>query len=222
MDLPPFIRGLLLGLGAAAPVGPVNVEIIRRGLTRGFTAALSLGLGACTADMLYLSLVLLGVASRLQNRLVHGLLRLGGGALLLALGLLALRAAWRIARGREGGEPPVCVAPGTPVRAVSRGRAYLTGLGMTLANPMTIAFWIAVAANLAAERVGWAAYGLNLGGVAAGTIGWVLFVSTVSSNLRRWVGRRLFFAVDLLGAAMLIAFGVQFVADAVGALGTAP
>src|SRR3954469_25980234 len=46
-------RGLLLGLGAAVPIGPVNVEIARRALRGGFLAGFALGCGAVSVDVLY-------------------------------------------------------------------------------------------------------------------------------------------------------------------------
>ena len=45
--------GLLLGWSVAWPPGPVNAEMIRRGLTRGFWPAAAVGFGACTADFLW-------------------------------------------------------------------------------------------------------------------------------------------------------------------------
>ena len=41
-----FARGILLGWGVAVPLGPVNVEIARRTLRRGFRAGFFLGMGA--------------------------------------------------------------------------------------------------------------------------------------------------------------------------------
>ena len=52
--------GLLLGWSVAWPPGPINAEMIRRGLTRGFWPAYSVGLGACTGDFLWALAVALG------------------------------------------------------------------------------------------------------------------------------------------------------------------
>jgi len=48
-----FLNGLALGLGAAAPIGPVNVEIARRTLRFGRRAGFLLGCGAVTVDVGY-------------------------------------------------------------------------------------------------------------------------------------------------------------------------
>src|SRR3954464_16040460 len=53
--LPPALslvfNGVGLGLGAAAPIGPVNVEIARRTLRFGRRAGFALGCGAVTVDV---------------------------------------------------------------------------------------------------------------------------------------------------------------------------
>jgi len=48
-----LLRGLILGLSIAAPVGPIGVLCIRRTLSDGQVAGLVSGLGAATADALY-------------------------------------------------------------------------------------------------------------------------------------------------------------------------
>src|SRR5438128_1788326 len=44
-----FVRGLLIGLSIAAPVGPIGVLCIRRTLAEGRWVGLATGLGAATA-----------------------------------------------------------------------------------------------------------------------------------------------------------------------------
>ena len=53
MDLGLFARGVIFGLGAAVPIGPVNVEIARRTLRAGFRSGFFLGCGAVTIDVTY-------------------------------------------------------------------------------------------------------------------------------------------------------------------------
>ncbi len=50
----------LIGLAAAAPMGPVNMLAIRRGVIGGWRHTLACGIGAVTGDLTLFSLVLLG------------------------------------------------------------------------------------------------------------------------------------------------------------------
>ena len=53
MDFSLFLRGLVIGLSIAAPVGPIGVLCIRRTLAQGRSYGLVSGLGAATADAVY-------------------------------------------------------------------------------------------------------------------------------------------------------------------------
>ena len=65
-----FILGLILGWGAAIPIGPINLEIIRRHLSFGMIFGIAYGLGACIADLCYLILLMSGALILLQHPLV--------------------------------------------------------------------------------------------------------------------------------------------------------
>ena len=47
------LRGFILGLAIAAPVGPIGVLCIRRTLAQGRAIGFVSGLGAATADVVY-------------------------------------------------------------------------------------------------------------------------------------------------------------------------
>jgi hypothetical protein len=53
VNLSTFLRGLVIGLSIAAPVGPIGVLCIRRTLADGRAIGFASGLGAATADGLY-------------------------------------------------------------------------------------------------------------------------------------------------------------------------
>jgi threonine/homoserine/homoserine lactone efflux protein len=48
-----LIKGLIVGLSIAAPVGAIGLLCIRRSLAEGRAAGLLSGLGAATADAVY-------------------------------------------------------------------------------------------------------------------------------------------------------------------------
>ena len=61
------LKGYLLGWSVAWPPGPINAEMIRRGLTRGFWSAWAVGLGACTGDFGWALAVALGAGALLNS-----------------------------------------------------------------------------------------------------------------------------------------------------------
>lgn len=219
--LHPLARGALLGLGAAVPIGPVNVEIARRALRHGFRAGFALGLGAVTVDVTYAVLSTLSVVRLLDRPAVTLPLTAFGAALLAYLGVLSLRAAARHWRSDALAEAP---RPDPPRRSLRS--AYLTGLLMTLLNPMTLAFWFtvmpaqavptAVPAGHSAAAPSAKDYGTDLpmicAGVFLGTVCWVV----AFAGLLGWAGRRRrnwwMALADGAGGLTLLAFAALAVA----------
>lgn len=203
--LGPLLKGVLLGLGAAVPIGPVNVEMARRALRGGFFAGFALGCGAVTVDVFYLVLSSLSVAQLLNHPRVLKPLAVAGVVLLTFLGVMSLRNV----RGHLRSDP--VTAESEPLPASKAHSAYLTGVLMTLFNPMTLAFWFTVVPAQASPGAGIAKEGAAelpiIGtGVFIGTIGWVL----AFSGLLGWAGRyrkNWWMAVaDAAGGLMLLGF----------------
>lgn len=203
----------LLGLSVAAPIGPVNVEIIRRGLTFGPVAALALGCGAVSADCIYFSVgfTATGLATSILDSPVGSRIAfLIGGAMFAWLGWMSLRAGLAqtspstdamihdltdAAPAKASGSPPV--------------RTYLIGLAMTLTNPMTILFWLSIAASFTAGSEQGSPL-VRLAGVASGCLLWVVFVVLVISWARRWVSPKFLRGINLVSGLILLGFALRF------------
>src|ERR1039457_5284968 len=84
----------LMGLAAAAPMGPVNMLAIRRGVIGGWRHTLACGIGSVTGDVILFFLVLLGghyLFSDLSNPTLQTVLAAIGVIVLLPLGIYFLR-----------------------------------------------------------------------------------------------------------------------------------
>ncbi len=128
--------GLVLGWSVAWPPGPVNAEMIRRGLTRGFRPAAAVGFGACTADFLW-ALAVAGGAGALAG--LPGVRPVLAGVSLVLLLFLAWTflsgacRAWQRSR-RPAGHPagPPSAGPGVKERFAGTRGGYLLGLTMAV------------------------------------------------------------------------------------------
>src|SRR3954467_12779270 len=90
-----ILKGILLGLGAAVPIGPVNVQVARRTLRDGFARGVALGAGAVTVDVTYAILSTLGLRTIGNRPAVVIPLTLAGALLLGYMGVQSLLAARR-------------------------------------------------------------------------------------------------------------------------------
>ena len=211
-----FARGVLLGLGAAVPIGPVNVQIARHVLRRGFFAGFALGCGAVTVDVVYAVLTSVGVQHLARSAPVEWTLRAGGIALLtyLAVGCLrAEREAWRADVVTTGAAPATNAGAGP-------GRAYATGVLMTLLNPMTLAFWFVAVPVLAGAVSGGGHSELPIvcAGVFAGTVSWVVFFAGVLSLAGKFRRNWWLAAADAAGGAAMLVFAAAALLSSIRSL----
>lgn len=196
-----FVKGLLLGLSVAAPVGPIGVLCIRRSLTQGMGIGFVTGLGAAVADACYGAVAAFGLAAVSSFLLeMESALRLGGGLFLLWLGVKTFRAV-PAALGAEG-------------RNGSYGAAFLSCFVLTLANPSTILSFIALFAGLgfagvaASEGNGYTGAVILVLGVFLGSALWWLTLSGGVGLLRKRMTPEALRWINRLSGTVLSAFGI--------------
>jgi putative LysE/RhtB family amino acid efflux pump len=190
--------GLGLGFLTAAQVGPIWLLCLRSTLRGGFRVGVAIGAGAAVIDMLYAGLGVAGASRLLEVDPLRVALGLAGAAVLALIGLRTLWSAFRI---RLAGEAEEEVA--------SPRRAFVTSLGATASNPMTIAAWAAIfSAASTASIVGSsrAAALVLVGAVCAGSFAWFVLLSAGTAAGRHYVGPRLVAGIDAVSALAIVGF----------------
>lgn len=196
MDL--FAKGFALGLSIAAPVGPIALLCIRRTLTAGRASGWATGPGAATADGIYGTLSALGV-SVIANLLLDQShwLRLFGGAFLCYLGIRTLLAAPVQANGERS--------------TAGLSQSYVSGLLLTLANPITILSFAALFASAGVGGAGQAGRGAAwiVIGTFAGSAAWWLLLAAATERLRGQLDERWLRWLNRFSGLLLFAFGLS-------------
>jgi threonine/homoserine/homoserine lactone efflux protein len=177
--LPLAAYGFVLGWSVAWPPGPINAEIVRRGLARGFAPAYAVGVGAACGDVVWAVAVVLGAGALIGSAEAKLSLELLSTALLLLLAAVYLRGAWRGMALRRAG-----TASEPPGRFDGARGGYLLGLGLALSSPWNIAFWLAVIGRPQTLQAGLAGALVVAGAVLLGTNLWVLSLSGAVVVLR--------------------------------------
>jgi len=136
-----FLSGVVAGLGVAVPVGAIAVLIIEAGLRRGFRAGAAAGAGAATVDGAYATFAaLFGGVLAAQIAPWESPVRVVSAGVLMVIGLrLLLDARRRVAAG------PLAAEHG---RQPSLARLYLTFVGLTVVNPLTLVYFAALIVGL--------------------------------------------------------------------------
>ena len=191
-----FLKGLLIGLAIAAPVGPIGVLCIRRTLKDGRGAGVATGMGAATADAAYGCVAAFGLTSVSGYLLRHqSWISVCGGAFLCYLGARTF-----LSRPATGSSP------------AHSGRlfaAYGSTLLLTLANPATVlSFAVVFAALGLPSTASYPSAGGMVLGVFTGSALWWLALSTIVSLGRSRIDASWMQAINRVSGAVLFAFGI--------------
>lgn len=169
-----LLRGFVLGFLIAASPGPIFFLCLRRTLARGWLTGLISGFGVATADAFYAALAAFGigaVASVLAGE--RRWLALIGGAVLVLLGLRCVF------------DRPAATEVTSSPNGSGLAWAYLSTLGLTMANPSTIISFAALVATLGiGAGAGLLPPSLLVAGVFAGSAAWWLALALLGAGLR--------------------------------------
>jgi threonine/homoserine/homoserine lactone efflux protein len=136
-SLPAFVLAVLL---ISASPGPAMTLIVRRAALRGLRGALPTVLGVELGLYVWALFAGAGFATLVAaSEVAYLVLRVVGAAVLLCLGIAALRSAWRERRAGGAGEPAEAVPVPGRRGWVSFGEAVV----VQLANPKAAVFMIA-------------------------------------------------------------------------------
>jgi threonine/homoserine/homoserine lactone efflux protein len=204
-----FSGAFFMGLAAAAPMGPVNMLAIRRGLVGGWRHTLACGIGSVTGELGLFCVVLLGghyLFSDLSNPRVRSVLAAVALAILVPLGIYFLfRAvkeplrAYACARQRwdEGTVPAHLVTD------------VASGAALTVLNPLTIIYWVGVTSNwlpLAHSILGNDAPGWGITMVGAGLMSWFTMLIVVVRFVPERIGPSFFRLINAILGVILLGF----------------
>lgn len=199
MILHSLLFGLLLGLGAAIPIGPMNLEIIRRNLTLGTRFGVAFGLGACSVDIIYLILLSFGMINMLTHPALVKTVTLIGS---LILGWFAY-SAFKSELDSKKSYKKSSKSKNHPLTH------YGQGFMMTFINPITIIFWASISSqvtSLVHHKHGSILFaGI---GVMLGTTSWVAFLNTVLKLTRHKFSDKAMLWINRIGGLILTGFAI--------------
>ena len=189
-----LLRGFLIGISIAAPVGPIGVLCIRRTLSDGKLTGFLSGMGAASADMIYGAVAAFGLTV-ITNLLVENAfwLRIIGGGFLLYLGIKTFLE-----------KPAEHAAQATQSGYFS---AYLSTFFLTITNPMTILSFAAIFAGTMMTQETSSPLVLVLG-VFLGSATWWLTLSLGVGSMRNRLTASHMAWINRISGAIITSFGI--------------
>src|SRR5262245_31621503 len=171
-----FAKGLVFGFILAATVGPMWVLCFRRTMASGALAGLASGMGIAVADGFYGAVAAFGLTAVSGFLLRHGFwIGLVGAVFLVYLGVKTLRS-----HPTLGGDDE---------KPIGHAQAFLSTLGLTLANPPTILAFAAIFAGLGLVTADYGDATLVVAGVFLGSAAWWIVLAAGAGWLRGQLGK---------------------------------
>jgi threonine/homoserine/homoserine lactone efflux protein len=191
---PLFLRGLAFGFVLAATVGPMWVLCFRRTVAYGALTGFVSGMGIAVADGLYGAVAAFGLTAISGFLLAHSFwIGLIGGAFLVYLGVKTLLS-----------RP---TADGQTARPASLAQAFLSTLGLTLANPPTILAFAAIFAGLGLPAsADYTAAAMITLAVFLGSATWWIVLAAGAGALRERLGPRMLRTINLVSGLTILGF----------------
>ena len=213
-----LVAVFIIGFVAAAPLGPVNMVAIRRGIVGRWTHTLACGIGSVLGDLLLFALVLMGGKFLLPDltqpdkaKTAATVLSLVGAMVLLPLGSYFLYKAFKNplqayvrARRNLRGSPPKHLI-----------MDVITGGTLTVVNPASMIYWILQTAawlpHAQTTELGSAAAWWGLAFAGAGLMTWFTILTFFVRFMPDRLGPGFFRVVNILSGLILIGFGIAAV-----------
>lgn len=194
-----LLTGIAAGYGIAIPVGAIAILIVEVGIRCGFRCGFAAGAGAATADLIYAALAVVGGAGLAV--LVEGIERPLRVVSALILALIAITGLLRIRRQPETVE----MSFDRRELAATYGRF----LGLTLVNPTTVIYFVAVIVGLGVVNEMSPTQGaLFVFGAFAASLSWQTLLAILGAFAGNRLGDRVRMVAIVVGNLVILALAV--------------
>jgi L-lysine exporter family protein LysE/ArgO len=189
-----FSEGFLLGLGAAVPLGPINILIMNEAIKR-YKSAVAIGLGAMSADLLYLVLISLGLMAFVKEGVFLDALSLFSSLFLIYL-------SYMIFKNKD--KNPSKTTETTKNKKLKI--QYVKGFILTLLNPYTVGFWLSVSGYVATKDLD---FRTTIFGMLSAILLWVILMPLFVHKTRHKISQKVSKWFSIVSALILAVFGIM-------------
>ncbi|MGF7159757.1 threonine/homoserine/homoserine lactone efflux protein [Rhodoligotrophos appendicifer] len=203
MDWALIFSGIGIGMAVAAPIGPINVMVIKAVLQRGFRQGITTGSGAVLGDGCFALVAAFGLTAISEfitqyDRFITGV----GGIVLLVLGLRTIFA--------DPSAKLEKMEPNQELDLANQIATFGTTFVLTITNPATLMgflFIFSSAGGLVSENENYVHAGALVIAVMAGSLLWWIVLSGIVSHFRERLTRQGLRLVNAISGVLIAGFG---------------
>jgi threonine/homoserine/homoserine lactone efflux protein len=185
-----FIDNFILGIALALPLGPVTLEILRRGIKQGLFESLKTVGGVLSAELIYFVVVYFGFINFVESNLVKVSLGFFGVGFLFYLGQGSIKDFFKSGETQNG---------------LINKNSFFAGFLITFLNPLNIFMWIGIIGGSLVQNSSF----LISSGVLVGVLDSYLVVAIFSQAGRKVVSEKNMKYVSLIAGLFMIFYGLK-------------
>ncbi len=193
-----FAEGFLLGIGAAVPLGPINVLIMNVAI-KNYKSGMAIGFGAMSVDILYFSLIFFGLISFLNTPFILKTLGFFGSSFLLYSAYLIFKNRnKKLSKSKE------------KINKKNLLKLYLSGCFLSFLNPYAIAFWISIASYASSGSFSHPFF--IIFGMLSSILLWITLMPYFVHKSKHKISQKVSFYISLFSSVVLFGFAISLFA----------
>ena len=189
-----YTEGFLLGVGAAVPLGPINILIMNEAIKR-YRYGVMIGLGAMSSDVMYLLFIVFGLVTFVNQPVILSSLAIFGGGFLIYL-------AYLIFKNRDA----KINVPKENIVHANATKLYLKGFALTAINPYTIGFWLSASSYIATKELDTL---VTLLGMLSAILLWITLMPYMIHKTKHKISSKVSYWISIASAIILLGFGIM-------------
>lgn len=195
-----IIKGIIVGLGASIPLGPIGILCIQRTLSKGRWSGFATGMGAAISDIIFSAIALLGLSfvNDFLNTYREWVMMFGGAVVAgFGVKIFVTNPIKQIKRVQEGNHQYI--------------QDFVSSFIMTITNPGAIFLIIGMFAFIGIDT-GQYEFGLVIApalmGVFIGTMAWWFTLSTIINMFRNKFRLKQLMITNWIAGTIVMAIGI--------------
>ncbi len=199
-----FLGGIPIGFAFSFALGPVFFTIIKTSLDRGFRSTIPISIGVILADLVLLALAYSGLEAFIPKGMdISFWVSLGGGAFLIAMGLLTIHRRNRVSIVKD-------IALSTLIL-----QNLSKGFFLNILNPSNFMEWVGTVGLLKTKYHFQTYQNVSFfSGALLGAMATSLAISYFAGKLRKVLTIRVVQYINIVSGILFIAFGLWLLSDA--------
>lgn len=187
-----WVSYLILGFTLAIPVGPVNIEMMKQGIERGFLSSFIVGLGDVFSNVCILLFIYFGLAQWLDIHWIRTTVSIFGGFILIYMGLISMKQKLYVS-----------------FDFYDKFNLFIKGLLLGISNPFDFVSWLGIYSTISNQQSAFLI--TTLAFMLIGTWLWNFLLSLSIHWSRNYISSMILYKFTLIARVILVIFGLAFI-----------